>query len=1028
MQIPADIILHDTLRKWSVWLVFSAVFIAVLAVIGWEYDLQSLKDWGQAHANINPLSATLFILTGCAFICLIQPGGKRPFCTIGYSFAGIVIAISLYKLGAAGIGSPSNIDLLFFRSKMLAEGGMPYRMSNNSSFCFLLLNVSLVTLPYRHGHRLRISHLALIPVLLISLFSFLSYLYRTSSLEHPIYFIPMALHTAICFFLLSLSILFATPDMGFMKDITSKLTGSSIARVLVPAAIIVPALLGFLRLWGSRQNFYTNDFGIALLTISTIVVFFAIVWYNTVIMNRRDLAQMKASQALNDSEEQVKAIFSNAPDAIVLIDEQETIVRWNPEAEHLFGWSSNEVTGQQLSNVIIPSKFRETHKKGLQRFITKGHSHMIGRSIEIWANRKNETQMDISLTISPLVLQGKQFYIGFMRNITEKKRNEARLKTFNEELTKQVKDKTREVVDIFERVTDGFIALDKNFRYTYMNKRAGQMTHVDPVDMIGKNVWDVFPAAVGSPTFEAFNRAMKTQTYVTNVDHFEALSLWQENHIYPSPNGLSIFIRDISEQKHAEKNITEARNLADTLVDSLPGIFYFYDAEGKFLRWNKQFEEVSGYTGEEISNMHPLQFFNAADHAYMTSRIQETFQSGESSAEANFVTRRGEEVPYFFRAALINYEGRNCLLGTGIDIKERKKAEANLKASEQKYKLLFENNPMPMYMVIEGTFIVVDVNAAALKQYGYSRPEFMALNAAKLLHPDEISRMKSDTQHPEFHDQQYRGIWKHLRKDGSTVLTEVTTHDVFYQNKAVRLVLANNVTEQQIAKEKLEESYDSIRKLTEYLQNIREEERLHISREIHDELGQLLTVLKMDVSWLNKKIDAPEGPIRAKITELLGLIDTTVKTVRRIASELRPTLLDDLGIQAAMEWHLEEFERRSGIHQNFDPPGREVSVDDSQKIGLFRIFQESLTNVARHSGGKNVNVSLKEDDNLVILTIQDDGKGFDEESTRKNTLGLLGMKERTKVMGGEYTIQSEPGNGTTVKVVVPTVRQKTIVS
>jgi signal transduction histidine kinase len=175
----------------------------------------------------------------------------------------------------------------------------------------------------------------------------------------------------------------------------------------------------------------------------------------------------------------------------------------------------------------------------------------------------------------------------------------------------------------------------------------------------------------------------------------------------------------------------------------------------------------------------------------------------------------------------------------------------------------------------------------------------------------------------------------------------------------------------------------------------------------------------MDVSWLNKRIEPENAAAKEKLAEILGLIDSTVKSVRRIASELRPTLLDDLGLLAAMEWHLEEFERRSGIETESSLPEIEQPLPDALKIGLFRIFQESLTNVARHSGAKKVKVSLQQRDKELVLTVHDNGKGFDESGTVKKTLGLLGMKERTLMMGGQYNISGIIGEGTTVTVAVP---------
>ncbi|MGZ8552031.1 MAG: sensor histidine kinase [Chitinophagaceae bacterium] len=159
-----------------------------------------------------------------------------------------------------------------------------------------------------------------------------------------------------------------------------------------------------------------------------------------------------------------------------------------------------------------------------------------------------------------------------------------------------------------------------------------------------------------------------------------------------------------------------------------------------------------------------------------------------------------------------------------------------------------------------------------------------------------------------------------------------------------------------------------------------------MSREIHDELGLLLTVLKMDVAWLNKRVESGNIPVKEKLDEIFTVI-ATAKTVRRIASELRPGLLDDLGLIAAMEWHMEEFEKRLGILKELYIPETEIQLPDALKIGIFRIFQESLTNVARHSGATKVTVSLEQEEKQLILTIRDNGKGFEEKSGIKKTLG-----------------------------------------
>lgn len=234
------------------------------------------------------------------------------------------------------------------------------------------------------------------------------------------------------------------------------------------------------------------------------------------------------------------------------------------------------------------------------------------------------------------------------------------------------------------------------------------------------------------------------------------------------------------------------------------------------------------------------------------------------------------------------------------------------------------------------------------------------------------------------------------------------------------LSLIHNVTERKKTEDNLQQSYEEIKRLTEHLHKIREEERTRIAREIHDELGQQLTVLRMDVSWLTKRLKGTDEATNDKLEDLGELLDSTVQSVRRISYELRPILLDEFGLVAAMEWHLKEFEKRSGIKTYFRLPGENLQLDDPLKTNLFRILQESLTNVARHSNASQVNVHFIQNANQLVLRVQDNGKGFDKEKVAEGqTLGILGMKERAAALGWHYEIRTEPGSGTVVSVIIP---------
>ena len=222
------------------------------------------------------------------------------------------------------------------------------------------------------------------------------------------------------------------------------------------------------------------------------------------------------------------------------------------------------------------------------------------------------------------------------------------------------------------------------------------------------------------------------------------------------------------------------------------------------------------------------------------------------------------------------------------------------------------------------------------------------------------------------------------------------------------------------ANRELRESLDQLHALAARIQAIREEERTSIAREIHDELGQALTALKMDLVWLMQRLPGAAHPQRAKTVSMLKLIDGTITTVRKIAAELRPGMLDDLGLAAAIEWQAQEFQARTGVECQVLLPAEIFALDEERSTAIFRIFQETLTNVARHAAASHVTVKLQRTPQELVLNVQDNGKGLDESTAfGSKSLGLLGMKERAVILGGTLEVRGNPGKGTSVTVRVP---------
>jgi signal transduction histidine kinase len=230
--------------------------------------------------------------------------------------------------------------------------------------------------------------------------------------------------------------------------------------------------------------------------------------------------------------------------------------------------------------------------------------------------------------------------------------------------------------------------------------------------------------------------------------------------------------------------------------------------------------------------------------------------------------------------------------------------------------------------------------------------------------------------------------------------------------------------ERRKAEEQLRESHEQLRALSVYLQSVREEERTRIAREVHDELGQALTGCKLDASWLAARIPRDLKPLIERARTLSTHIDSTIQTVRRISTELRPGVLDHLGLGAALEWQANEFQNRTGIKCEVHTNVHEPLLDPELSTTFFRIFQETLTNVIRHAGATHVSVGLRQADGQIFLEVRDNGRGISKsEISNPGAMGLLGMRERAALLGGQFKIGPVPrSEGTRVIVSIPTNR------
>lgn len=878
-------------------------------------------------------------------------------------------------------------------------------------------------------------------------------------------------------------------------------------------------------------------------------------WYNSILKDNEGkvtgimslvqdvTVRKKIESELKEAEEKFRNLVEQSMVGVYIMQDAKCAYA-NPRLEEITGYSIEELMGMDSILEIFHEDDRE---KVMRNFIERYSGSTRNLNHQFRGRKKDGEMIYVEVFGSVTQYQGRPAIIGTLIDVTDKY-----FATKAIEESKIALQKSNERFELVSKATNDSIwdwDLQKltiwgneAFQQLFDTEAENEFTMEDFANRIHPDDRERIIHLLDE-SFKNGQTFIKAEFRFMLSDSSRYIIVDDKAHILYNEEGTAVrllgALRDVTMQKLNEERIILEKELSDSIINSLPGVFYLYNKEGKFYRWNKNLELVTGYSSEELKYLTPLDLINPVDRELVGNKIANVFATGNDFVESSLISKTGVITPFYFTGQVIQYEGETCLMGVGIDISERlasqlqlaqseeryrtlieqasdgifisnkegqyqdvnsngvklsgyskeelmqltiydlmapgdeinnplkleellegdvvinerkmkrkngelinveisaklladgrflgmvrditarKIAEEELRLSEEKYRLLFYKNPMPMMMISMPERNFLDVNDAAINFYGYSKEEFLRMNVLDIRPEEDKNKLKmmlADNQSGI----NYAGIWRHIKKDGSIVNVNIISHDISYEGKPARLVLADDVTEQMLAEESLQQSHEAYRQLASHLETIREAERTHIAREIHDELGQQLTGLKMDISWLSKKIKPADKEVKTKISETIELIDGTVKTVRRIATELRPSILDDLGLIAAMEWQSEEFERRSGIKTKFQSNITAIAIDTNTATGIFRIYQESLTNVMRHAHATKVEASLLINDDEIKLIIADNGKGFIvEEIANKKTLGLMGMRERASLLGGTYEISSDPGKGTAVIIVVP---------
>lgn len=571
---------------------------------------------------------------------------------------------------------------------------------------------------------------------------------------------------------------------------------------------------------------------------------------------------------------------------------------------------------------------------------------------------------------------------------------------------------------------------DTQGRYLHINRQFERAFHISCEAIAGKTDKEVFPAeqaaAFHANDLKVFQAGVLLEfEEVALHDDGPHTSIVFKFPLYGGdgkPYALCGITTDITERKVMEEALRQAEEKYRSIFDNaVEGIFQS-TSSGRYLSVNPAMARMYGYASpEELMGS----VTDIAHEVYVDPDCREALtrlleRQGVVRGFEYEVYRKDGSTIWISESVRAVRDGGGTILyyeGTIEDITERRRAEEERK----RLAAMIESSNDAIMSLTEGR--VSFWNPAAEKLFGYSSEEILGKSVNILVPSHLLGEVERNVERILRGEQIQDYETERVRKDGSIVPVSLTVSPLKDAHGKIvgPFAIIRDITERKRAEEELQRTLGELRTLSRRLEVVREDERTRIARELHDELGVRLTCLKMDLSRLRPSMNEASRPkLEETVLSMIEQVDTTIAAVQGLVAELRPGVLDDLGLVAAIEWQCLDFERRSGIRCLVDSSEEDIPMDSARATAAFRICQEALTNVVRHARAKEIRVHLDKLDRELLLEIHDDGQGIlPEKVTDARSLGLLGMRERAGAVGGALRIVGLPGHGTTVTLRLP---------
>lgn len=729
---------------------------------------------------------------------------------------------------------------------------------------------------------------------------------------------------------------------------------------------------------------------------------------------------------LEESRDRYLSLYEFSPLAYLTLDENGVILEINLTGASLFGVERKNLLGRRLARYIAvadaPSWQRNFQQvlqaDGTSRFelqLLRSGGVSFPAQLDFLCTARGSGQRSVRITIS---------------NLSERKKTEAALWEINEKLR------------LFVEYAPSAIAMfNLDMQYVaYSHRWLTDYELQDRGELAGRSHYDIFPE-LPEQWKEIHRRCLSGATEKCDEDRFvrtNGTEDWVRWEIHPwrtrqgEIGGIIIFSEVITARRQAELSLRESEAKLRIMFDgALNGILLVDPATLRFIDGNAEICRMLGYSLEEliqlgVSDIHPPRDL---------PRILEQLEShirGERQISTDIpVKRRDGSVFYVdIKSGPIRLSGRDYLVGIFRDTTERRQAEAIRRISALRHQLLFENSRDALMTLSPPSWHFTSANDATLKLFGAASVDEFTLFGPSDVSPERqpdgaLSGEKSWQQIGIALQQGSCNFeWQHRRMDGTLFTADVLLTRMDLGEESFLQATVRDISDRKRTEHELQEYQQLLRDLATQGAASREAELKHVAREVHDELGQILTALRMDISLLRIQFGEHDPLLMSKIHNMLSLVDQAIQGARDVTSNLRPAALD-MGVVPAIAWLCDEFPGRTHtactLHVLDDPAG----LDETQTMTLFRIVQESLTNIARHAAASRVDITIKRCNDDIAVEVCDDGRGFDmSASPAKQSFGLLGMKERALALGGRVEVISKPAEGTAVCVHIPAFKTK----